>query len=126
MTFLSTGAGDGVYARVVDVSVEREADGRLLVKLATDEWEVNVRGSADDLAKLTEIRSADWDGRAALLAGESAGAPVFWTSQGNDATLLIGRDDETWDVAITVPLMVVEQIGGEASERAIERGSRTL
>ena len=29
-------------------------------------------------------------------------------------TLLIGHDDETWDVAITVPLTVVDGIVGEA------------
>jgi hypothetical protein len=98
----------------VDVSVEREADGGLLVKLATDEWEVNVRGSVDDFLKLAEIRSTNWNERGSLRAGESAGAPVFWASEGNQATLLIGNDDETWDVAITVPVPVVEQIGDEA------------
>jgi hypothetical protein len=98
----------------VDLSVEPEADGRLLVKLATDAWGVNVRASADDLLTLAEIRSANWNERGSQQAGESAGAPVFWAREGNHASLLVGHDDEAWDVAITVPLTVVDQIVGEA------------
>jgi len=97
------------YARRVDVSVQREADGRFSVKLATDEREVNVRLSATDIRAL--VGSAHWSERGIMRAGESAGAPVFWASDGNHARLLIGRDDvETRDVAITVPLRVVDEI----------------
>ena len=101
----------------MDVSVEREADGRLLVKLASDECEANVRASANDLLKLAEIHSANWNERGTIRAGESAGAPVFWASEGDRAMLLIGHDDETWDVAITVPVTVVDEIVREASLR---------
>ncbi len=46
-----------------------------------------------------------------MRAGESAGAPVLWASDGNDARLLIDRDDvETRDVAITVPFRVVDEV----------------
>jgi hypothetical protein len=101
----------------VDVSVQREADGRFLVKLATDEREVDVRLSAADLRAL--VGSAHWSERGIMRAGESAGAPVYWASDGNQARLLIGRDDfETRDVAITVPFRVVDEIvrGTLASE----------
>jgi len=103
----------------VDVGVEREADGRLLVKLATDEWEANVRLSGEDVAALADIRSASWNERQAVRAGESAGAPVFWASEGDQVTLLIGHDDETCDVAITVPLTVVDGIVREAQRRTL-------
>ena len=103
----------------MNVSVEREADGRLLVKLGTDAWELNVRASADDLLALAEIRSARWNERRTLRAGESAGAPVFWASEGNRATLLVGHDDESWDVAMTVPLMVVDEIVREVQRPAL-------
>ena len=59
---------------------------------------------------LSGIRSADWNERRSIRAGESAGSPVFWASDGDDATLMIGDDDETWDVAITLPVAVVEDI----------------
>jgi len=105
------------YARCVDVSVQRESDGRFLVKLATDQREVNVRLSATDIRAL--VASAHWSEHGIMRAGESAGAPVFWASDGTHTKLLIGRDDvETPDVAITVPFRVVDQIirGTLASE----------
>jgi hypothetical protein len=94
----------------VDVSVEREADGRLLAKLAAHEWEVNVRLSGEDLAALANVRAASWDQRRTVQAGESLGAPVFWASEGDRGMLLVGDDDETWDVAIAVPLAVIDEI----------------
>jgi hypothetical protein len=100
----------------VDVSVQREADGRLLATLAADEREVEVRLSGADIGAL--VGSAHWYERGTLRAGESAGAPVFWASDGVQAMLLIGHEDETRDVAITVPLRVLDQIvrGAIASE----------
>ena len=94
----------------VDVSVDREADGRHLVKMQTDGWELNVRASELEFAKLTDIRDADWDQRRSIAAGESAGAPVFWARSGDEVTIMVGHDDESWDVAVTVPLEVVEKI----------------
>jgi hypothetical protein len=78
------------------------------VKLATDEWEVNVRLSATDIRAL--VGSAHWHERGSMRAGESAGAPVFWASDGKQARLLIGHDDETRDVAITIPFRVVDEV----------------
>jgi hypothetical protein len=93
----------------VEVSVQREADGRLLVKLAADEREVELHLSAADIRAL--VGSPHWSERGTLRAGESAGAPVFWASDGHQARLLIGGDDaETRDVAITIPFRVVDEI----------------
>jgi hypothetical protein len=93
----------------VDVGVEREADGRFLVKLNRDEWEVNFRLLASDLRKL--VGSAHWSERGTMQAGESAdGSPVFWASDGDQARLLIGQADGTGDVAVTIPFRVVDEI----------------
>jgi hypothetical protein len=92
----------------VDVSVQREADGRFFVTLAADEREVNVRLSAADIRVL--VKSAHWSERGIVRAGESAGAPVFWASDGTQTTLLMGHDDDTRNVAITVPFRAVDQI----------------
>ncbi len=99
----------------MDLSVEREVDGRLAVKLQTDAWEVNVRASIGDLMRLTEIRSADWSERRSIAAGESAGAPVFWGSVDDHAALMIGLDDETWDVSVTLPFDLVDEIVREVA-----------
>jgi hypothetical protein len=43
---------------------------------------------------------------------------VFWASSGDDATIMIGHDDETWDVAVTVPTEVVERIARASEQQA--------
>jgi hypothetical protein len=91
----------------VDVSVQREADGRLFVKLAGDEREVNLRLPAADIRAL--VGSAHWSERGTMRAGESVRAPVFWASDGNQATLLIGHD-EARDVGLTIPFRAVDEI----------------
>lgn len=94
----------------MDVTLDVDAAGRVAMKLQADEWEVNLRASRTELAALSGIRSANWNERSSIRAGESAGAPVFWACDGTDATLMIGSDDETWDIAISLPVAVVEEI----------------
>jgi len=94
----------------VDVSLEREADGGILVKIQAPAWEVNVRASAEDLTKLADIRTADWDEGRSIHLGQPAEAPVFWACHGDEVTLMIGHDDETWDVAFLFPFAIVDAI----------------
>jgi len=94
----------------MDMTLEREADGGILVKLRAPAWEINVRASAGDLRKLDDVRSADWNQRRSIQIGESANASVFWSCRGDEVTLMIGHDDETWDVAVGFPIEVVDAI----------------
>jgi hypothetical protein len=81
----------------VDFSIEPMDDG-LALKLQTDAWEVNVYASADDLLRLRDIRTAEWGHRPSIRAGTSGEAKPFWASTGGAAALMIGHDDETWDI----------------------------
>lgn len=96
----------------VVVEVEVDDDGRTVacVKIANGEWEVNIRATPQELAALSSIRTAAWDSRHSTRVGRSAGAAVFWSCEGPTASILIGSDDEIWDVAIEVPVDVVDQI----------------
>jgi hypothetical protein len=94
----------------VDYTVEPE-DAGVLLKLQADGWEANVHASAGELLLLSDIRSASWDERRSIQAGESAGARVYWTAgEGDQANLMIGEDDETWDVSMAVPYTVIDQV----------------
>jgi len=94
----------------VDYSVEPE-DAGFLLKLQSEEWEANVHASADELLRLSNIRSASWDERRSIHAGESAGSRVYWSGgDGDHANMMIGDDDETWDVSVVVPYAVIDQV----------------
>ena len=97
-----------------DVAVEVEVDGDgdeiLCAKISTGVCEVNVRADRAAFLKLTDITEADWLSGRSLAVGTSAGSPVFWTCEGATVDLLIGVDDETWDIAVRVPLDLVEEL----------------
>jgi hypothetical protein len=93
----------------VDYTLEPD-DAGVLLKLQGDEWEANVHASAEELLLLCNIRSASWDERRSIQAGES-GARVYWSAgDGDHASRMIGEDDETWDVSIAVPYAVIDQV----------------
>jgi hypothetical protein len=97
----------------MDFTVDAE-DAGFLVKLQTDDWEVNVHTSPEELLALSDIRSAHWGERGSIQAGKSAGAQVFWAAgEGDAANLMIGHDDETWDIGVSVPYSVIDQIVAE-------------
>jgi hypothetical protein len=82
----------------------------VLVKLQSSTWELNFRATPEELMGLGSIRQADWAMRRSLHIGNSAGAPVHWCSEGETATIMVGHDEETWDIAVDVPITTVESI----------------
>lgn len=100
----------------VDVDVDVEADGRLVVKLSSRPFELNIRASPAELLTLAEIRKAGWGQRQSLAAGSSAGSPVFWCCLDDTVTVLVGPDDETWDVAVHIPVATVDVICQQAGD----------
>jgi hypothetical protein len=96
---------------MVHVTLDVDADPLPMLTLQSETWELHIRASLADLARLSRIRDARWDERGSLQIGTCAGAPVFWAVSENDqATLLIGQDDETWDLALLVPLTTADEI----------------
>ncbi|WP_326631451.1 hypothetical protein OIE67_43310 [Nonomuraea fuscirosea] len=95
---------------MVDVTLEESAGQLALVKLQADAWELNIRAPLVDLVRLREIRRADWEARRSLAVGTCANARVFWTVSEGQAAILVGPDDEAWDIAVTIPMTVVDEI----------------
>jgi hypothetical protein len=98
----------------VDVTVALETDGLLGVKLQTPAWEVNVRASPAEIASLRDIRGADWDTQRTIAAGRSAGESAFWAYEDCEVTLMIGHDEETWDIGVTIPVETVDELVSQA------------
>ena len=94
----------------VEVSVEVEADGGCLAKLSSATWELNLRARAHEIAALGSIRDADWSSRSSIGVGSVAGARAFWSYADGDVTVVVGQDDETWDLALTMPVIVVDRL----------------
>jgi hypothetical protein len=85
------------------------------VKLQTPSWELNFRASPDELISLSTVRETDWADRRCLHVGQCAGSQVHWAADGDVVTVMVGDDDETWDVAVTVSLATVDKVVADVS-----------
>jgi hypothetical protein len=94
---------------MADLSIDDDDTG-VLVKITSDSWELNVRGSVEEFLRLAEIRSADWNSRRSIRAGLSAGFAVWWSFDGSTAWAFVGRDDDVWDIGIAIELATVDEL----------------
>jgi hypothetical protein len=96
---------------------DRDRPALLLVKLQAPGLEFNFRASPSELEHLRGLLGEDWTTRRSLHLGQSAGAPVHWAIDGDTVTVMVGHDDETWDIAIQIPVGTVERIVAEVDAR---------
>ncbi|MDL4820949.1 hypothetical protein [Actinomadura opuntiae] len=99
---------------MVEAMLDMDAEPLPVLTLRAETWELHIRAPLADFSRLTEIRDAHWDERRSLRIGVCAGSSVFWALSDDRAVLLIGQDDETWDIALTIPLATVDEIAALA------------
>ncbi|MGE0709692.1 MAG: hypothetical protein AB7N76_24255 [Planctomycetota bacterium] len=108
----------------VDVVASRAEQGDggagFSVKIQAPALEINIWASSTEWERLSDMPQADWLQRRSVRLGESAGASVFWCLDESELTIMVGQDDETWDVAVTVPRDVLSAI----ADALIEAGLR--
>ena len=74
----------------------------LALKIQSAVIELNIWFRPEELEQLNNLENTKWE-NGSLKIGESANSPVWWSSKNNDVTILIGNDDETWDIALSIP-----------------------
>jgi hypothetical protein len=111
---------------MVDVTLNESTGDVVAMKLQTDAWELNIWAPLTDFMRLHEIKGSAWDTRRSLAIGTSADAPVYWVRSGGQAMVLVGHDDETWDIAVAMPLATVDEITSLAGQEHAERNPTTF
>lgn len=105
----------------IDFSLQ-ENNGTFFLKLQGGEsWELNILLTGAEIRSLAEIRNTDWAARKTIKAGESANSAVFWTAENDTAIIMVGHDDETWDFAVSIPTILIDEIEKEVVKRQDER-----
>ena len=87
-----------------------------VVKLQSETWELNISATTDELWQLAGIEKTDWDQRRTLKVGTCANAPVWWNERDGTVYILVGNDDEAWDMGVTIPIGTVHELLGELRE----------
>jgi hypothetical protein len=103
---------------MVDVTVEarNDADNPGLVKLQGETWELNIWATTDELWTLAGIEKTDWVQRRTLKVGTCANAPAWWNERDGAVSILVGNDDEAWDIGVTIPLGTVHELLAKLGE----------
>jgi hypothetical protein len=90
---------------LTDVSVEVLAGKptTFAFKFSSSSFELNVYVPQSQLGRFRHAITAPWESGAVQI-GESAGALVFWCAgEPGTVTVMIGRDDQTWDFSVQLP-----------------------
>jgi hypothetical protein len=95
------------------ISVDRAfVDERpaIAVKIQGAEYEINIVLTDDDIAILDRDLPTVPNDRS-LTAGTCFDAPVHWSKDSSDhLCIMVGQDDVTWDVGVTLPIDLFGQM----------------
>ncbi len=104
-------------ASPVSVSVSEALDEAgnpgLCLKLQGRDWEVNVFLAPQEAELIPHTKTARWEERGSLRIGLCAGSPTYWSCQGDELSILVGHDPETWEIGVTVPIEAIDEILAE-------------
>ena len=67
----------------------------------------------NELVSLRGVQAASWNERGTISAGKALGKPVHWCQSSVDpgaVSVLVGADDETWELALEFPADVLRVV----------------
>ncbi|MFV0530439.1 MAG: hypothetical protein ACK5MD_03280 [Flavobacteriales bacterium] len=87
-------------------------NSEIQLKISNEQLELNLRMTkAESIDLIENIQKAKWDERKSIRAGSCLDSNVFWCINENKSiSLLIGHDDETWEIAIVIPIDIMDEI----------------
>ena len=75
----------------------------IALKISGAQYELNVFFQFAEITALESVPNASWH-HGALNIGSCAGHRVWWSCDDSVVSVLVGRDDQTWDFGIDIPL----------------------
>jgi hypothetical protein len=87
-----------------------------VLSLSGQSFLVRIRIPPAELISLSGVSGATWEDRKSIKAGEALNNPVFWCRSTDDPTVvmvLVGADDETWELALEFPADVLLRALGQ-------------
>lgn len=84
------------------------------LKLQGSNWELNLRLSKENIQTLNKgIKEADWSERKSIKAGTTCmSVPIYWNyeKKNNIVCIILGEDDECWDVGFVISFSDFERM----------------
>lgn len=92
-------ATNGILARVVTLDYD-VSDGLLAV--VGEDFYLVMELPESDVTELRQRGDQPWLERQSLRAGTCLGHSGFWSTDGDAVSLLVGTDDESWTLSVTL------------------------
>lgn len=102
-----------MHSVAIDEGTDDKGASCFFVKLSGPECELNLMVSESELDALRSVSEARWLSRQSVAAGKCLGSPAFWSCQDGRLSVLVGPDDEAWQVAYSAPEALVAQLSQE-------------
>lgn len=90
------------------------------VKLSGPDCELNLMMLESELELLRSVRESRWLKRGSIAAGNCLGSPAYWSCQDGRLSVLVGPDDEAWEVSYSAPEALVHQLQREIARARSE------
>ena len=87
-------------------------DSDRTLTITTEEVVLQIAVGDDDLTQLGAAPHAEWSGRKSIRLGRTLDTPVHWCrgDEPDTVNVLVGPDDETWQVLLVLPAPLVRAI----------------
>lgn len=106
----SVTAGNESFSISVSEGTGSDGSRQAILKISGDSFEITIWIPAQDTRLFEQVRTTRWDQRGSLCIGNTAQAPVFWSCDEETLSILVGADDETWDIGFALPLSTLDSI----------------
>ncbi len=92
-----------------------KVESNILLKISCSQIELNLVMTEKESVNLIEnINDANWNRRKSIKAGICLDSNIFWCMNDDKSiSLLIGHDDETWEIALIIPLQIINELEKE-------------
>jgi hypothetical protein len=104
----------------LNLSFDLLGDRAFVFKISSQDWELNIEMREEEAALIADARAARWDDRSSLWIGKAAGADTFWSCKDGELTILIGHDEESWDIGFTMPESVIDDLLAEIERERLQ------
>ena len=102
----------------VEKSYMENGDTAILIKISSDVYELNIW---IELSRINDFFSFIESGQRSFFGGVSADTNVIWSRDEDSVYVLIGGDEETWDIGFPFDKNVLKKIKSEIAAELSEK-----
>ena len=81
----------------------------VLVKIQKKRNELNIWFKLNELSKLNKVELISWE-NGSIKIGTSSNSSVFWSVDKDDVSILVGQDDEIWDIGFFIKKKTLRKV----------------